>query len=39
LSAFVAAIQDAALAGLKKHDRLMLARNQMERRRRERRAS
>ncbi|WP_292516526.1 RHE_PE00001 family protein [Mesorhizobium sp.] len=39
LLAFVDAIQEAALAGLKEHDRLMLAKNQMERRLRERRAS
>jgi hypothetical protein len=39
LLALVDAIQEAALAGLKEHDRLVLARNQMERRLRERRAS
>jgi hypothetical protein len=39
LLAFVDAIQEAALAGLKEHDRLVLAKNQMERRLRERRAS
>lgn len=39
LLAFVDAIQEAALAGLKEHDRLMLARNQLERRLRERRAN
>jgi hypothetical protein len=39
LLAFVDAIQEAALTGLKEHDRLMLAKNQMERRLRERRAS
>jgi hypothetical protein len=39
LLAFVDAIHEAALAGLKEHDRLMLAKNQMERRLRERRAS
>ncbi|WP_292329097.1 RHE_PE00001 family protein [Mesorhizobium sp.] len=33
------AIHDAAVAGLKEHDRLMLAKNQLERRLRERRAS
>jgi hypothetical protein len=33
------AIHEAALAGLKEHDRLVLAKNQMERRLRERRAS
>ena len=32
LLAFVDAIQEAALAGLKEHDRLVLAKNQMERR-------
>ena len=37
--AFVDAIQEAALAGLKEHDRLVLAKNQMERRLRDRRAS
>ncbi|MER8459264.1 RHE_PE00001 family protein [Mesorhizobium sp. M1300] len=39
LLAFVDAIQEAALAGLKEHDRLVLAKNQMERRLRKRRAS
>ncbi len=39
LLAFVDAIQEAALAGLKEHDRLVLAKNQMARRLRERRAS
>ena len=39
LLAFVDAIQEAAMAGLKEHDRLMLAKNQMERRLRGRRAS
>jgi hypothetical protein len=39
LLAFVDALQEAALAGLKEHDRLMLAKGQMERRLRERRAS
>nr|WP_287346133.1 RHE_PE00001 family protein [Mesorhizobium sp.] len=39
LLAFVDAIQEAALAGLKEHDRLALAKNQMERRLRERRAN
>lgn len=39
LLAFIDAIQEAALAGLKEHDRLVLAKNQMERRLRERRAS
>ncbi|TIR66370.1 MAG: DUF1612 domain-containing protein [Mesorhizobium sp.] len=39
LLAFVDAIQEAALAGLKEHDRLMLVKKQMERRLRERRAS
>ncbi|KUM25555.1 hypothetical protein AU467_25570 [Mesorhizobium loti] len=39
LLAFVDAIQDAALNGLKEHDRLVLAKNQMERRLRERRAN
>ncbi len=39
LLAFVDAIQDAALAGLKEHDRLVMAKSQMERRLRERRAS
>ncbi|RWP80398.1 MAG: DUF1612 domain-containing protein [Mesorhizobium sp.] len=39
LLAFVDAIHDAALAGLKEHDRLTMARNQMERRLRERRTS
>jgi hypothetical protein len=39
LSAFVDAIQEAALAGLKEHDRLVLTKNQMERRLRERRAN
>ncbi|TIS88481.1 RHE_PE00001 family protein [Mesorhizobium sp.] len=37
--AFVDAIQEAALAGLKEHDRLMMARSQMERRLRQRRTS
>ncbi|TIV49884.1 MAG: DUF1612 domain-containing protein [Mesorhizobium sp.] len=39
LLAFVDAIHDAALVGLKEHDRLVLAKSQMERRLRERRAS
>lgn len=39
LLAFVDAIQEAALAGLKEHDRLVLAKNQIERRLRKRRAS
>ena len=39
LLAFVDAIQEAALAGLKEHDRLMLAKSQIERRLRKRRAS
>lgn len=39
LLAFVDAIQDAALTGLREHDRLVLAKSQMERRLRERRAS
>jgi hypothetical protein len=39
LLAFVDAIQESAVTGLKEHDRLMLAKNQMERRLRERRAS
>ncbi|RWA59801.1 MAG: DUF1612 domain-containing protein [Mesorhizobium sp.] len=39
LVAFVEAIQETALAGLKEHDRLMLAKSQMERRLRQRRAS
>jgi hypothetical protein len=39
LLALVDAIHEAALAGLKEHDRLMLAKSQMERRLRERRAS
>ncbi|MCO5066772.1 MAG: RHE_PE00001 family protein [Rhizobiaceae bacterium] len=39
LLAFVDAVLETALAGLKEHDRLMLAKNQMERRLRERRAS
>lgn len=39
LLASVDAIQDAALAGLKEHDRLTMAKSQMERRLRERRAS
>ena len=39
LLALVDAIQDAALTGLKEHDRLVLAKSQMERRLRERRAS
>jgi Protein of unknown function (DUF1612)/HTH DNA binding domain len=38
LLAFVDAIRETALAGLKEHDRLVLAKNQMERRLRERRA-
>ncbi|RUW58928.1 helix-turn-helix domain-containing protein, partial [Mesorhizobium sp. M2A.F.Ca.ET.067.02.1.1] len=37
--AFVDAIQEAALAGLKEHDRLVMARSQMERRLRQRRTS
>ncbi|TGS85062.1 DUF1612 domain-containing protein [Mesorhizobium sp. M3A.F.Ca.ET.174.01.1.1] len=37
--AFVDAIQEAAMAGLKEHDRLVLAKSQMERRLRHRRAS
>ena len=37
--AFVEAIHESALAGLKEHDRLVLAKSQMERRLRERRAS
>ena len=37
--ASVDAIHDAALAGLKEHDRLTMARNQMERRLKQRRAS
>lgn len=39
LLAFVDAIHDAALAGLKEHDRLTMARNQMERRLKHRRAN
>jgi len=39
LLACLDAIHDAALAGLKEHDRLMMARNQMERRLKQRRAS
>nr|WP_312037293.1 helix-turn-helix domain-containing protein [Mesorhizobium caraganae] len=39
LLASLDAIHEAALAGLKEHDRLVLAKNQMERRLRERRAS
>ena len=39
LLASLDAIHEAALAGLKEHDRLMLAKSQMERRLRERRAS
>ncbi|RUW31872.1 DUF1612 domain-containing protein [Mesorhizobium sp. M1A.F.Ca.IN.020.06.1.1] len=39
LLAFVDAIQEAALAGLKEHDRLVLAKNQFERRLRRRRSS
>ncbi|TIV58993.1 MAG: DUF1612 domain-containing protein [Mesorhizobium sp.] len=39
LLALLDAIQEAALAGLKEHDRLTMAKNQMERRLRERRAS
>ncbi|WP_394885924.1 RHE_PE00001 family protein (plasmid) [Mesorhizobium sp. AaZ16] len=39
LLAFLDAIHEAALAGLKEHDRLGLAKNQMARRLRERRAS
>ena len=39
LLAFVDAIQDAAVLGLKEHDRLVLAKGQMERRLRERRAN
>ncbi|MER9337622.1 RHE_PE00001 family protein [Mesorhizobium sp. M0293] len=39
LLALLDAIHDAALAGLKEHDRLVLAKNQLERRLRERRAS
>lgn len=39
LLAFVDAIHDAALAGLKEHDRLAMARNQMERRLKQRRAN
>lgn len=39
LLAFVDSIQEAALAGLKEHDRLVLAKNQMERRLKQRRAS
>ncbi|WP_281059945.1 RHE_PE00001 family protein, partial [Mesorhizobium sp. M2A.F.Ca.ET.039.01.1.1] len=39
LFAFVDAIREAALTGLKEHDRLMLAKSQMERRLRERRVS
>lgn len=37
--AFVDSIEEAALAGLKEHDRLVMAKNQMERRLRKRRAS
>ncbi|WP_352991147.1 helix-turn-helix domain-containing protein [Mesorhizobium sp. M1233] len=37
--ASVDAIHDAALVGLKEHDRLVLARNQMERRLKQRRAN
>lgn len=39
LLAFVDAIHDAALAGLKEHDRLTMAKNQMERRLKQRRVS
>lgn len=39
LLAFVEAIQEAALIGLKEHDRLVLAKNQTERRLRERRSN
>jgi hypothetical protein len=39
LLAFVDAIHEAALAGLKEHDPLVLAKNQMERRLKQRRAS
>ncbi|WP_365979929.1 RHE_PE00001 family protein [Mesorhizobium sp.] len=39
LLAFIDAIHDAALAGLKEHGRLVMAKNQMERRLRERRAN
>nr|WP_189524197.1 MULTISPECIES: RHE_PE00001 family protein [unclassified Mesorhizobium] len=39
LLAFVDAIHEAALAGLKEHDRLVMAKSQMERRLRERRVS
>ena len=39
LLAFVDAVQEAALTGLKEQDRLMLAKNQMERRLRKRRTS
>nr|WP_292429103.1 RHE_PE00001 family protein [Mesorhizobium sp.] len=39
LLAFLGAIQEAALAGLKEHDRLVLAKNQMARRLRARRTS
>src|SRR5207245_322702 len=39
LLALLDAIHDAAVAGLKEHDRLVLAKSQMERRLRERRAS
>ncbi|TIV47192.1 MAG: DUF1612 domain-containing protein, partial [Mesorhizobium sp.] len=39
LLALLDAIHEAALAGLKEHDRLTMAKNQMERRLRERRAS
>ncbi|MDX8500875.1 RHE_PE00001 family protein [Mesorhizobium sp. VK4C] len=39
LLACIDAIQEAALAGLKEHDRLVLAKSQMERRLRERRSS
>jgi hypothetical protein len=39
LLAFVEVLEEAALAGLKEHDRLVLANNQMERRLKQRRAS
>jgi hypothetical protein len=39
LLAFLDLIHEAALAGLKEHDRLVLAKNQMARRLRDRRAS
>jgi hypothetical protein len=39
LLAFVDSIQEAALVGLKEHDRLVLAKSQLERRLRDRRAS